>query len=731
VILLKRLVNLGFITLVCSIPIFSVFLVANIGRKYLVLSCLLVTLSLIIPGTFFIKITKLKIENFLETIVLGTTIASGLALLVHPAFGYLRIAQYTAFVFMLIGVIFLLVNRNKHSIKARKLNLRYFTMVPFILIPYGIWVGRQANVVPIKSFDKYSVPPDIYHHMSMAAEIGNHGPAIYPYIAGSGVALQYHWGAFSLGSFLNAGGLIPLPIAMYRIEFILLSFLLLFLLFFTGKFVGKSNLSGVIASLFGVLTLYPSFEISDGLRVPLIRTGSISQLAACVFLVAALRVLFEIIENRNFKNSHLFVLTILVMATTLSKGPTGLLLLGIVGLTTLIYIFQKNIQIGLKLAVGPLVGFVIIFPLIFTFGPTKSTGMSLWISPLTTVKTIVEYMGEPINSRNLIIVTILLIVGCFTPILYLILNLSTKPIYLIPIFTAIIIGTLGLFIFEAWGNSQWFIYYPVGPLIAIALAATLPKVLKTFTTVHLITFIIMGLVVQKSLILLLRNWFEPSALNFGALWVVSVIFIGLNSFLLANFLWNYDLAKSLLAASISLLFVGFLSSLEYKDPYPYPVNNYEHPWSITLGTDAATKYLKNNSSIDEVIATNRHCVGPEEKNTCIARIFTISALAERRTFIEGWAYTTCPVSEALNNSYWNQPLLALNQKVVVESDETSAVELSKYGVQWLLIDLRRPHSNDYSNIATKEFSAGEIEVWKLTEKANTKVKPVLSGCKPL
>jgi hypothetical protein len=67
----------------------------------------------------------------------------------------------------------------------------------------------------------------------------------------------------------------------------------------------------------------------------------------------------------------------------------------------------------------------------------------------------------------------------------------------------------------------------------------------------------------------------------------------------------------------------------------------------------------------------------------------------------------------------------------VESDKTSAIELSKYGVKWLLIDLRRPHSNDYSNIATKEFSAGEIEVWKLTEKANTKVKPVLSGCKPL
>ncbi|KGA20884.1 hypothetical protein GM51_4770 [freshwater metagenome] len=713
------------------IPIFSIFLVANIGIRFLVLSILIVIFSLIFPGTFLLKYFKFKAANFLESVVIGVTLASSIALLVHPILGLFGIARYTYIVFIIIGFIFLGFNLSKLSIRFLKHNFKIPALVSFILIPYGLWIGRQANVVPINNFDKYSISPDIYHHMSIAAEIGNHGPAIYPYIAGSGVALQYHWGAFSLGSFLSAGGLIPLAIAMYRLEFILLSFLLLALLFFTGKFVGKSNLSGVVAALFGVLTIYPSFEISDGLRVPLIRTGSISQLAACVFLVAALRVLYEVIENKNFKNSQLFILTILVMATTLSKGPTGLLLLGIIGLTSLIFIYQRNFQSGLKLSIGPLLGFGLIFPIIFSFGPTKSTGMSLWISPLTTVKTIIEYMGEPINSRNLTIVTILLVVSCLTPIIFLMLNLSTKPTYLIPIFVAIMIGTIGLFIFEAWGNSQWFIYYPVGPLIAIALAATLPKVLETFSTIHLITFIVMGLVVQKSLILLLRNWFEPSALNFGALWVVSVIFIAVTSFLLANSMWNYDLRKSFLAASISLLFVGFFSSLEYKDQYPYPVSNYEHPWSITLGTDAATKYLKENSSIDDVIATNRHCVGLEEKNTCIARVFTISALAERRTFIEGWAYTTCPVSEALNNSYWDQPLLALNQKVVVESDKTSAVELSKYGVQWLLIDLRRPHSHDYSNIATKEFSAGEVEVWKLAEKTNPEVKPVLSGCKSL
>jgi hypothetical protein len=458
------------------IPIFSIFLIANIGIRFLMLSILIVIFSLIIPGTFLLKNVNFKSENFFEFIVIGTTLASGIALLIHPILGLFGTSRYTYIVFIIIGIIFIGFNILKFSNSFIKNNFRIPALVSFILIPYGLWIGRQANVVPINNFDKYSVPPDIYHHMSIAAEIGNHGPAIYPYIAGSGVALQYHWGAFSLGSFLSAGGLIPLSVAMYRVEFILLSFLLLTLLFFTGKFVGRSNLSGLVASLFGVLTLYPSFEISDGLRVPLIRTGSISQLAACVFLVAALRILFEVIESKNFKNLHLLVLTVFVMATTLSKGPTGLLLLGIIGLTSLIYLYQSNFRNGFKLSIGPLLGFGIILPIIFSFGPTKSTGMSLWISPLSTVKTVIGYMGEPINSRNLIIVTILLMVSCLTPIIFLMLNLSAKPIYLIPIFVAIMIGTIGLFIFEAWGNSQWFVYYPVGPLIAIALSATLPKV---------------------------------------------------------------------------------------------------------------------------------------------------------------------------------------------------------------------------------------------------------------
>ena len=728
--MVKRLAFLALFKIALLSPIFSVFLVTNIGYKNLVIALFVVLFSLVIPGSLVLETIRFKTSGFLENIVLGTSVAAGLALLVHPLMGFVRLGKFTFLLFIVIGIVLVITRFKSFSLTVKNLNLRLSFLISFLLIPFGIWVGRQADVVPIKDFDNFSVPPDIYHHLSIAAEIGNHGPAIYPYVAGSGVSLQYHWGAFSLGSFLNAGDLISLPIAMFRVEFILLSFLLLALLFFTGKFVGKSNIAGGVAALFGVLTIYPSYEISDGLRVPLIRTGSISQLAAGVFLVAALRIFFQICESKKINYFHLGLLSILVMATTLSKGPTGLLLLGIIGLTAIIYIFSKEIKFGLNLIISPLIGFALILPVIFTFGPTKSSGMSLWISPFTSVKTILGYYGEPVSSRNLLILSVVLAVSCLTPFLNLLLSLNKKPTYLIPLIVASAIGTLGLFIFEAWGNSQWFIYYPVGLLIAISLSIILPSVINNFSNIQLVMLITLGLFFQNVVHLLLRNWFEPNVLNFGALWVVSVAYIFFASLLISLVIWKLGIHQSLIAASITILFIGVFSALNHKDVYPYPVSNYEHPWSITKGTYKAASYIKENSSIDDVVATNRHCVGPEESNTCISRVFTISALAERRTFVEGWAYTTCPVSEALNNTYWNKPHFELNQQVVLDSDEKAAQEISAYGVKWLLIDLRRPHSKDLSNIASKEFSAGQVEVWKLND-FGISTKPILTGCQSL
>jgi hypothetical protein len=711
------------------IPIFlsinSVFLVTDIDLNSFLIGLSILTFAILIPGFVVGNLNFSQNTITSEKIILGTTAVLGFALLVHPIFGKFGVANYTWIVFLILSLFFIIKD---------KFNLNNFSSFNFwvlflILLPVGIWIGRQADVVPIKNFDAYSIPPDIYHHLSIAAEIGNHGPEIFPYIAASNVFLQYHWGAFSLGSFLSAGNLISLPIAMYRFEFILLSFLLLFLLFYTGKYLDKSNISGIVTSIFGFFTLVPSFNIVDGLQVPNVRTGSISQLASSVFLVAGLRVFFEILNAKNINKIHLFILTTLVMATTLSKGPTGLILLGIISLTSIILFFKRNKLYSFKLALGPLIGFGIILPLIFSFGTTKSSGMTLWLSPLASAKTVLGYYGESINSLNTLKISLILITSTTTYLLIIFLNWRKRSITYLPILTGIIVSTLGLFLLEAWGNSQWFVYYPVGILVSLLLAEITPQIIKMFNNYELVIYIFLGAIFQNTFFLLLRNWFDPNTLNLGILWVFSVVFTGILSYLIAFNYWKHKFFKSINAVALSILFVGSFSALQFKDIYPYPVSNYEHPWSITIGTAAAAEYLKNNSNANEVLVTNRHCVGQEEKNTCIARVFSLTALSERRTFIEGWAYTTCPLREALNNEYWNQPLLKLNQNVVEKSDMESAKKITEYGVRWIVIDQRRPHASDLSNIAEKKFQSGQVQVWKIKNELISSAKPTYMGCK--
>jgi hypothetical protein len=263
------------------------------------------------------------------------------------------------------------------------------------------------------------------------------------------------------------------------------------------------------------------------------------------------------------------------------------------------------------------------------------------------------------------------------------------------------------------------------------LAEITPKILGLFNNYEIIMYVFLGAIFQNSFLLLLRNWIDPNVLNLGLLWVISLIFTCLLAFCLSKKYWPKSGLKALNALALSVLFVGSFSALEYKDMYPYPVSNYEHPWSITLGTAAAADYVKNNSNINDVLVTNRHCVGLEEKKSCIARVFSLTALSERRVFIEGWAYTTCPLREALNNEFWNQPLLDLNQRVVETSDSSSTFLITRYGVRWIVIDQRRPHAPDFSNIAEKKFQSGQVQVWKIKNALISKEKPFYSGCNSL
>ncbi len=284
-------------------------------------------------------------------------------------------------------------------------------------------------------------------------------------------------------------------------------------------------------------------------------------------------------------------------------------------------------------------------------------------------------------------------------------------------------------IFEAWGNSQWFVYYPIIPLVA-ALYAILAKIIFEKNAVYSpLLYLGLGLIGQPTLQTIFRRWLEPSQIAYNALWLISVLILIFIGFLIALIYENTSRITALQMAAVTLAGVGLFSAVSTNDIRPMPVGNYEHPWSTTIGTQAVGDWLRKNSSPNDVLVSNRHCVGPEENNPCHARIFALSALAERRVLIEGWSYTTCPLSEPLINSFWNDELFSLNQKVVLDPDTQSINEISRYGVKWVVIDRLRPAAQDFSDFASLEYKKGDMEVWKLINPSEIVDLPNTAGCK--
>jgi hypothetical protein len=156
-----------------------------------------------------------------------------------------------------------------------------------------------------------------------------------------------------------------------------------------------------------------------------------------------------------------------------------------------------------------------------------------------------------------------------------------------------------------------------------------------------------------------------------------------------------------------------LSGLTKFDQKAYALP--EHPYSISIGTYEIANYLKKVSNKNDLVATNRLCAGLEENQTCTARQFALSALSERRVFLEGWSYTTCPLSEPILNKYWKEDSWKVNQDFFIAPNTETFEVLRKSGVDWFVVDATRPNVSTYEPFAELVKTSGSVSRWKVTD----------------
>jgi hypothetical protein len=719
------------IWLVLPISLFLTAFLDNGSFRDSVVSSSTVVFLILIPGAF-VGLMIFKFRDLTSSIIIGSAILISFIIPSHALLSKLGIAWVLTIGLTIFSLYSLFHFRKYLQIDELKnkvvINLQNIVLVGFSIIVL-ILLFRQSLYVPSSNLDQFLVWPDSYNAIAQAGEISNHGPTIFPFVAEAQVPLKYHWGAFSLGSFISFFDVVELVVSIFKTQFMFLGILYFGILYLAGKSIGKSWIAGIFAVILGGLTIYPTFpEFNDqiGLARPFISSSSMPQFTANVFAILAIYLVYSYKQIKINDKVKFIILFFVTLAATLSKGPVGLLIVILI-LSIVILNYREGLKYNLIHLLAPSAfGFVVGYTQVSSFdSPEGKSGTSLWLNPLGTFKLLAEGYGLALNSRSIAVFLILFIVS-FSSLVFVSIHVYYQKTFKLffPLVLTILAGVGGTLLLETWGYSQLFLLYSVIPFIGVLLASSAFYQDSEIKTDKLL-LIGLGLIGQPLLFNLFSSFVSKAQVlrNFG-LWVLATILVLLIAGLAAKVL-NQRIFTYVLITSLS---IGMFSGLTKFDPKAYSLP--EHPYSISVGTAKIAKYLQDESNKNDLIATNRHCAGLEENQTCTARQFALSALSERRVLLEGWSYTTCPLSEPILNKYWKEDFWKLNQDFLINPNAQNWEVFQKSGVDWLVVDSTRPSASDYNDFAELVKTERSVSLWKIKSPYQGEILKPSNPCGP-
>lgn len=147
-------------------------------------------------------------------------------------------------------------------------------------------------------------------------------------------------------------------------------------------------------------------------------------------------------------------------------------------------------------------------------------------------------------------------------------------------------------------------------------------------------------------------------------------------------------------------------------------------WWVYPDEEAAALWLAKNSKPTDIVVSNTWCRPAGQQGPgCDARGYIISGIAGRRTFLEGWGYT----SQAMVNhgvdglrynqqpSPWPDRVELTNQAIYDPTPEVLRLLRDQYHVRWVYADLfGGPVSPELDKLAVLRHSWQRVRIYELT-----------------
>jgi hypothetical protein len=127
----------------------------------------------------------------------------------------------------------------------------------------------------------------------------------------------------------------------------------------------------------------------------------------------------------------------------------------------------------------------------------------------------------------------------------------------------------------------------------------------------------------------------------------------------------------------------------------------------------AARWVRDHSKPGDVLATNAHCLSAQP-GYCDPRSFWLSAYAERRVLVEGWAFAP-RVSASGSWAFWEPDLLARNDAAFTAPTAAGLARLRDGdGVRWLVADRQvLVESPELGRLARLRYENDRIAVYEL------------------
>lgn len=573
-----------------------------------------------------------------------------------------------------------------------------------VIVVYGMtWLARNRFLVRPLTLPPHRPPAvDETFHLALVAELTHRFPPEIPFLLGT--RLDYHWFVHAqLATMRWATGvdstvlrLEPLPALLLVLSALGLGAVALRL---TGRAVAAVIAPGLLIAgafhLFGPHydpSVYTEPYLSDRF------VSSPSQTYGVMVSLPALMLILEVLRpDRRAARSTWVTLAAALLALSGSKATfLPIFLCGAVAVCLLQLFSGRRIE-RRAMALTAMIAAATAFAQVVLFG---GQGGSMAFAPLATVERALVTQQIDVTPLSMVAMAAALLVGWLLygiGVVGLVESGRGRDPRVVWMLVCIPAGITVALLFYRSGLSQLWFQRSVAELVALAsawgLACLLPEPLLGRRALGLSVLAgCAGLAAfTVSRYVELNGDGSPFPTLGSLLLTAAVPLVVLVVFLLTGLSSSVVLVAFLLGLGLSnVIAVGYDigSGRPVQAVSPRPL--------FAAGGERAAAYLERKSSTDAILATNAHCMEPDE-SLCNNHHFWISAYTERRVVIEGWGYTA-PTNANYDpdrrNAFIPVPYpkrLAINDAAFKEpSAETLRRLIDTYDVSWLFVDLHYP-----------------------------------------